>query len=184
MTKAHIIGYACYRRKSFVIKLLTNLNLFTKNVTALMHQDNKNFTTLIHQEQRQYKKLPLLIRSSKQYTKGAKTSVLKRCAILEFFILYINYLLPVSSNMSICNCKTNRNLQKYQIYSMFYVVINHFVSLSRKFPDRFAGRRFQMHNVCFERFHISTQRFARLNNNFLRSCMLIFIIKISTHCKQ
>ena len=48
--KAHIIGYACYKRKSFVIKLLANLNLFTKNVTALIHQDKKNFTTLIHQE--------------------------------------------------------------------------------------------------------------------------------------
>ena len=48
--KAHIIGYACYRRKSFVIKLLTNLNLFTKSVTTLIHQDNKNFATLIHQE--------------------------------------------------------------------------------------------------------------------------------------
>ena len=40
-----MIGYACYRRKSFAIKLLTNLNLFTKNVTTLIHQDNKNFTT-------------------------------------------------------------------------------------------------------------------------------------------
>ena len=49
MTKAHIIGYACYRRQSFVIKLLANLNLFTKNVTALIHQDNKkNFTALIN----------------------------------------------------------------------------------------------------------------------------------------
>ena len=44
------IGYVCYRRKSFVIKSLTNLNLFTKNVTTLIHQDNKNFTTLIHQD--------------------------------------------------------------------------------------------------------------------------------------
>ena len=35
--------------------------------------------------------------------------MLKQCAILKFVILYINYLLPVSSNMSICNCKTNRN---------------------------------------------------------------------------
>ena len=78
------------------MKLLANLNLFTKNVTTLIHQDNKNFTTLIHQELRQYKKLPLLIRPSKQYTKGAKTSVLKQCAILKFVILYIKYLLPVS----------------------------------------------------------------------------------------
>ena len=41
--KAHIIGYACYRRKSFAIKLLTNLNSFTKSVTTLIHQDNKNY---------------------------------------------------------------------------------------------------------------------------------------------
>ena len=34
---------------------------------------------------------------------------------------------------------------------MFDVVIDHFESLSRKFPDRFAGRRFQMYNICFER---------------------------------
>ena len=101
--KALIIGYACYKRKSFVTKLLTNLNLFTKNVTALIHQDNTNFTTLIHQEKRQYKKLPLLIRPSKQYTKGAKTSALKQRATLKFVILYINYLLPVSLNMQLQN---------------------------------------------------------------------------------
>ena len=82
--------------------LLANLNLFTKNVNLddLLFNPTRVKTN---------KKLPLLIRPSKQYTKGAKTSVLKQCAILKFVILYINYLLPVSSNMSTCNCKTNRN---------------------------------------------------------------------------
>ena len=45
---------------------------------------------------------------------------------------------------------------------LFYVVIDHFESLSRKFPDRFAGRQFQMYNICFEQLSLSTQRFARL----------------------
>ena len=43
------------------------------------------------------------------YRRKSFVSKLKRCAILKFVILYINYLLPVSSNMNICNCKTNRN---------------------------------------------------------------------------
>ena len=33
-----------------MLMLLTNFNLFTKNVTTLIHQDNKNFTTLMDQE--------------------------------------------------------------------------------------------------------------------------------------
>ena len=53
------------------------------------------------------------------------------------------------------------------IYSMFYVVIDHFESLSGKFPDRFAGRRFQMHNICFESLSHFNSETCQAKNGFL-----------------
>ena len=58
---------------------------------------------------------------------------------------------------------------KYQTYSMFDVVVDHFESLSRKFPDRFAGRRFQMY-IIIHRSIFSHSHWLRAYNEFFVFC--------------
>ena len=62
-----------------------------------------------------------------------------------------NYIPFLNSRNITAKRKDIQYLEKYQRYSMFYVVIDHLESLSWKFSDRFAGRQFQMYDMCFER---------------------------------